>query len=122
MLTYHREIGFPEWLRLPTCLIRLSYTEHALNQARLDRYGDFEPFLPYFFQVTKENLVEATQNEFGEWVKYVCRISLTNIHDLVIVIKSDGVVKTVWINLNSDKHKTLNRDSYANPLSRKRGK
>ena len=47
-------------------------------------------------------------------VKQVWRQPLDEQRDLVLVISSSGYVRTVWVNLRSDKHATLDSAKYGN--------
>jgi hypothetical protein len=94
----------------------LRYGDHALRASRDDRYGDLAPLLPRTLDVESPNLtfVEVEMTASGAVEKVVARLR-TELKcgrehvDLVLVILRGGTVKTVWGNVASDKHKTLNR-------------
>ena len=94
----------------------LLYGDHALRAAGGDRYGNLSPLLPQMLDVDSPRLsfVEVEMTASGVVEKVVARMR-TDLKcgrdhvDLVLVILRGGNVKTVWGNLASDKHKTLNR-------------
>lgn len=94
----------------------LRYGDHALRASRDDRYGDLAPLLPRMLDLLSPNLsfVEVEMTAAGAVEKVVARLRTERKHgrehvDLVLVILRGGTVKTVWGNLASDNHKTLNR-------------
>lgn len=112
---YHKEIGFPDGIRMPAGfnpVVRLSYSGHAQAEAN-DRYGQLK--LPSVIDVRKADVVEMGVT--GKTVtKIVARMPYDNEKDIVIVFLPDsGRVKTVWANLKTDKHKTLDRSKYSDP-------
>lgn len=112
---YHKEIGFPANLRMPpnfNPIVRLSYSAHAQEEAN-DRYGQLK--LPAVIDVRKADVVEMGVTGMTV-TKIVARMPYDNDKDIVIVFLPDsGRVKTVWANLKSDKHKTLDRSKYSDP-------
>lgn len=108
---FHTEVFVPNRLRKPCFEGRLKYRPHALEESQLDRYGHIA--LPEFFEADKAKLIEVELGDDCETVlKQVWRQSLDAVRDLVLVITPSGFVKTVWVNLKSDKHRTLNRGRY----------
>lgn len=94
---------------------RLRYSHHARRAANDDRYGAIE--LPEFLDSRFAMLIEAEAENGPNGpnslvVKQVWRIRLDDRRDLVLAIQRDGLVRTVWINLKSDTHNTLNRKKY----------
>jgi hypothetical protein len=84
----------------------LRYVGHALDASRDDRYGNLAPLLLTF--------VEVEMNDAGTVEKVVARMRTPLVcgreHvDLVLVVLRGGTVKTVWGNVASDTHRTLNR-------------
>lgn len=118
---YHKDIGFPDDVNLPrgfSPVVHLRYGGHAREESLVDKYGKLE--LPRAIDVRKVELFEigVTGNVV---TKMAVRLSYDEKKDLVIVFKpSDGFVKTVWANLKTDQHKTLNRAKYIDPASEKR--
>lgn len=88
----------------------LRYSRHARDEGVRDRYGavhDLPPKLTQEFRVVEAVYVN------GRPVKKVIRgpVKGSPEKDLVLVVLlEDLYVKTVWINLKSDSHKTLKRD------------
>jgi len=111
-MLYHREIGFPKNVKLFTGVFNLSYSFHAKSAANSDIYGLME--LPETLDVTTGTPVEI-EVENGIVVKSVYRAGYDDELDMVIVLKSNGFVKTVWFNKKSDKHNTLDHSKYAKP-------
>lgn len=112
---YHSEVFMPPQLAKPCYRGRLSYTNHAKRAAMDDRYGP----IPLVFDFVPEEATliesEVEQGPCGRYiyvVKQVWRLPLDDTRDLVMAITHDGRVKTVWVNLRSDKHKTLDRKKY----------
>lgn len=110
MALYHVDVFMPPVAAKPVYRGKLRYTLHAQRASQDDRYGLIE--LPQTFIPERARLIEAETVD-GEVVKQVWRQSLDAKRDLVLVILADGTVKTVWVNLLSDPHRTLNRARYA---------
>lgn len=94
----------------------LRYNEHALRASLSDRYGDLASQLPRALDLASPDLsfVEVEVTDGGTTEKVVARLRTPLMcgreHvDLVLVVLRGGVVKTVWGNVASDTHKTLNR-------------
>lgn len=95
----------------------LRYVGHALDASRDDRYGNLSSLLPRVLDITSPLLtfVEVEMNGAGAVEKVVVRIRTTHVFgrehvDLVLVVLRGGTVKTVWGNVASDTHRTLNRN------------
>ena len=110
---YHPDVFIPGWFTKPTGRAVLRYTKHARQAARTDRYGE----VPLFESVNLDNLdLVEIGAENGQVTKLVLRGGYDTTRDHVLVlVPEDGVyiVKTVWYNLRTDKHRTLRRDRYA---------
>jgi len=116
-ILYHTEIGFPRNFQPPKGTHKLQYSRHALEATLDDRYGKI-PVLNQI-NVDKLQLVELGVQD-RRVSKLVYRGRLDQERDMVVVVipKPNGqpwFVKTVWINLQSDAHKTLNRARYTDP-------
>lgn len=114
---YHREIGFPRNFTPPSGVYELEYSRHALDASLDDRYGKM-PVLQRL-NVDRLQIVELGVQD-GRVSKLVYRGHLDEDRDMVVVVipKPRGqkwFVKTVWINLRSDAHKTLDHRKYAKP-------
>jgi hypothetical protein len=91
----------------------LQYRKHAFNEANNDRYGAIQ--LPTEFHAANAKLIEAevlVDHDGSHVVKQLWRQSLDARRDLVLAIQEGGMVKTVWVNLKSDKHRTLDTSKY----------
>src|SRR4051812_18076088 len=101
---YHVDVYMPDDFKRPVFEGELFYTAHARREAHNDRYGEIP--LPKFFEAAGAKLIEVETMD-GRPIKQVWRRKLDAEHDLVLVIKKDGAVKTVWINKTDDEHGTL---------------
>lgn len=104
---YNVETGLPVTIRLPD-LFYPKYTMHARREADNDRYGPIE--LPQVFDMRPFRIVEL-EFQAGRPVRMLVRGPLagSNTKDLCMVIDIKGNVVTLWINLRSDTHRTLNK-------------
>jgi len=112
--TYHRQLGPLPGKGMWHGNLVLVYSEHAIKAASEDRYGP----LPLFSSVEFDANLDAVEVTFenGEPVKAVLRIPLDDKLDLIYVVlrPAGGValVKTIWGNLASDGHRTLDKSKY----------
>jgi hypothetical protein len=119
--TYHYQVGFPTNLRKFEGVYDLVYAPHALDEAKLDRYG-FQGTVVLPKRICFEHiklLVEVDALADGTMLKGVYRIKYNALYDLVIAVElRDGVAyaKTVWLNSVKDKHETLNWRRYDEPI------
>jgi hypothetical protein len=108
---FHKDVFMPVSAQSPVFQGKLNYSLHALNAAKSDRFGNIT--LPEMFSVENAVLIESELSDDGARVlKQVWRSPLDDKRDLVMAITRDGKVKTVWINLRSDKHRTLDASKY----------
>lgn len=129
---YHKELGFPEDVELPTGTMMLFSRKHARREAQMDRYGSFE--LPVRQDVTPEmyerDPKEAIGDEDTETMPHVFEITvkdgevkfialrkhLDEERDKVLVIEPhEEHTITAWSNLKTDSHETLNEELYVKP-------
>jgi len=108
---YHYLLGFPK-VEMPKGILPLVYGEHAKDEIRSDRYGKINA--PQSINFLHAKIVELEVKN-GCVEKVVARIHHDARRDLILVVKPDGFVKTVWLNTKDDKHKTLNRARYRRP-------
>lgn len=103
--------------KLSVGFLPLRYTRHALTEALNDRYGMLAvaSFPTAFTFASGWSLVEAEVNSSGALVKFVVRRAVDKTRSLVMVILADGTVKTLWTNLNSDTHVTLDSSKFSRP-------
>jgi hypothetical protein len=116
---YHMELGFPKNFNPPTGVHELEYSRHAVEATQDDRYGAI-PVLKKM-NVDRLKMVELGVQD-GRVSKIVYRGTLDEERDMCIVVipKPAGqkwFVKTVWINLRSDQHRTLDESKYARPAA-----
>lgn len=108
---FHTELFVPPVAKAPLYEGALTYSQHALREAESDRYGGIE--LPQEFHCAGAQLIEAEVLIASQRVtKQVWRQKLDESRDLVLVIGEGGLVRTVWINLKGDKHRTLDKSKY----------
>lgn len=109
---YHADLGMPDYMKRPLFRGRLHYSEHALAEARKDRYGPIK--LPEWFQGggSSRCIEVAWDHERNKAIKQVWRQPLDENRDLVLVIGRGGRVITVWVNMLSDTHHTLDASKY----------
>lgn len=109
---YHREVYAPEPLFRSPGVVRLRYSYHAQEEARGDRYGDLSRYLTPYRDFDYAEIVEVELDEEGQIAKRVVRFDITEDLVLVLAVKADGYVKTVWCNRFTDSHGTLDRRKY----------
>lgn len=108
---FHAEVFVPPCAQTPVHEGALRYSAHALREAHSDRYGGIT--LPEEFCTAGAKLIESeVLLGANKVVKQVWRQPLDAHRDLVLVIGEHGLVRTVWINLHSDKHRSLDRTKY----------
>lgn len=99
---------------------RLIWSSHAQREILNDRYGILPPHeYVRSFVGCNWTVIEVETNEFGRVIKAVVRREVDERRSLVLVVIPDGIdeglVKTMWLQLNSDDHNTLNKSAYAKP-------
>src|SRR5450830_1058936 len=110
---FHSDVFMPASAKKPIHEGPLHYRDHALRATRDDRYGEIT--LPVEFHSANAKLIEAEvllEHDGSTVVKQVWRQPLDQHRDLILVIQKGGKVKTVWVNLRSDKHRTLDKSKY----------
>lgn len=117
---YNAAVWMPAELTVPfEGAIVPTYSAHALEESRNDRYGRVA--LPCTLDVYTDDVVEVEVRD-GKPVKAVIRQPLDDRRDVVCVVNFPEVtktsrvsfVRTVWINKANDAHKTLKRSLYIN--------
>lgn len=112
---FHKDLGFPHHINLPTFGYCLQYGSHARKEALEDRYGSIE--LPKFVRLYEADIVEIGVQCGTRLSKVVARQKHCNNFDIVIVFNpADGFVRTVWLNHKNDSHKTLDETKYKKVL------
>lgn len=116
MPLYHKDVFFPNNLKMPKGLIPVRYSGHALKAAMTDRYGAVA--LPEYINVDRCVPIEV-ETDGDTVVKIVLRMNVDTSRDLCVVVgipeKRGGcwIGRTVWINETNDSHNTLRVDKYA---------
>jgi len=129
---YHKQIGFPENVELPTGTMMLYSTPHARREAQMDRFGSFN--LPTRQEITEKmyerdpeeaigsedtetqpHVFEITVDD-GEVTRFALRKHLDEERDKILIINPvEEHTVTAWSNYKSDKHETLETEVYAEP-------
>lgn len=112
---YHKDVYAPAILFRSPGVRRVTYSRHALQAARDDRYGDISRFLRPMLDFDDAEIIEVELEADGQIAKRVIRFNISVKLSLVMAISADGYVKTVWCNQCSDKHSTLDRSKYVQP-------
>lgn len=111
-MLYHMDIGFPPGLRLELPeFIELTWSKHAIKAAQDDRYAEHGINLFSKLKTAGAKIVEL-ETVKDKVVKIVLRQSYDDNHDICLAIAAGGVVKTVWLNVKSDSHSTLDVTKY----------
>lgn len=110
-MKYHKNIFLPPEAKALEFAAFVSYTRHAQEAAKNDRYGRIK--LPKVFDTRKGQLIEAVV-EGGRVAKALYRLEYDALHDLCMVVLPDTCkVLTVWLNKKTDEHRTLDEEAYA---------
>lgn len=117
-MLFHYQLGFPKGAKLTFGTIYLYWTKHALSECSADRYGIIDP--PNQLDTDKAQVIEAELSRLDDGSFYtnkvVYRIPYTDTKDMVLVVSpGSGAVRTVWINMKEDTHRTLDRSKYWTP-------
>lgn len=104
--------------------LSLHWTRHAKQQVVEDKYGVLPPgaYPERFSWEQNWSLVEVETNDRHHITKFVVRRPADERRSIVLVIRPDdfspsGRVVTMFLNLNTDTHKTLDRSRLAKTLS-----
>lgn len=111
-MLYHKLIGFPSTLIINSDYkILVTYTQHAKNEAKKDRYGDI--VLPQLVKFKKEDIIEIETSDNIIVDKVLIRIQYDEKYDICLaILLGIGLVKTLWLNDKKDSHKTLDKNKY----------
>ena len=110
MPLYHKDVYMPTGLKLPTGTMLLEYGGHARREAFEDRYGKID--LPTAIDFSQFEVIEV-ETQGKNVTKVLYRGTLDSRRDLcIVIIPKRRFVKTVWVNLKSDKHRTLDTTKY----------
>lgn len=120
-MLYHQDVYFPsQWqASFKNVKTELYYGRHALLAADNDRYGRID--LPKEITFSFKNIVEVETDSFNNIIKVVVRLSYDSKHDITLAVLKNGFVKTVWLNLKTDIHRTLDKSKYVNFSQKKAG-
>jgi hypothetical protein len=115
MALWHADIRLPEGAALPNARIGLDWGRHAQRARLEDRYG----VIPQFASIplSQFQVIEVETDHTGYVTKWVVRGHFDAERDVVMVLIPEcrpnfWFVKTVWFNLRSDTHSTLDRSRY----------
>lgn len=112
MPLYHKDVFLPNHVResVPSGIQRLNYSHHARNAAMNDRYG----VIPLTDRIDFGMMEVVEVEHDGRLQKVVLRENGQEKNRVFVVMPKPGgwLVKTVWFNLASDRHRTLRRELY----------
>lgn len=109
---YHADIRLPDGFVAPVATVEINYGSHARQEAMADRYGLID--LPVRVPLNRMRVIEVGV-EAGKVSKILFRGTLDSERDICMVLvpaRGPWFCKTVWVNLRSDKHATLDRSRY----------
>jgi hypothetical protein len=112
VLAYHKDIGIPKPLQGgPKSDMALFPSRHTMQRMAQKGINVIPQTVADLgkFQLIEVSAIEATP------ITWVVRTRYGGGKDLVMVILSTGLIKTVYLNGNGDQHGTLDRDRYAHP-------
>lgn len=111
MELYHFQLGIPKQYKTNYGIMSLKYSRHAQMAASSDRYGYIQ--LPNTLDTSKAQAVEVEIDSEGCISKILYRTAYDDKHDLCLaIIPNQRFVKTVWLNVKTDKHETLDTFKY----------
>jgi len=110
-LLFHREVFMPpKILALGELNVAVVSTAHAIKAAAEDRYGRID--IPSRVIFSGKNIIEA-EVEDKKLTKVLIRLPYDDKRDLLMALSvPEFRVKTVWFNLKSDIHCTLDKSKY----------
>lgn len=108
---FHKDIGIPPMLRGPLPGMRLKFGPHAQRELSADGLTSAPTAIPPHYTLIEVETIR------GITTKWVIRFPCQNVagYDLVLVVQTDGFVRTAWLNKNDDGHRTLDRRMYTPP-------
>src|ERR1700759_1712875 len=111
-MLYHCLFDYPKSLELKEAyIITPKYSNHSLQAAKDDRYGIIK--LPETVTFSQRNIIEVETSNDIDVDKVLVRIPYNKELDLCLVILlKTNIVKSLWANLKTDTHKTLNKQKY----------
>jgi len=110
---YHASLCLPPHLVNLFGRYESELTNHAKQAQKTDRYGKFE--FPKFVKVSSDSIVEVETDSTGTIIKILVRVEYDVKFDLclaIIPIGKQARIKTGWLNVRSDNHKTLDVTKY----------
>lgn len=114
MRLFHVKKGFPKGFKSNVGKVGLKFTAHAKAAATNDRYGIIS--LPESVDTNSATCFEVAIKD-GQVCKLAYRLPYDRDKDLTLVVAPVGnffIVLTVWLNLRTDEHKTLDLSRYEN--------
>jgi hypothetical protein len=113
MKLYHRDVFFKPSFHI--CAVKgipLTFSKHAVDRVT-DKSIDSR-LVPRVISDTSRTVVIETETEDNgvTIVKQLIRHPYDAQNDLVIAVKRDGFVKTMWLNKKTDTHRTLDKTKY----------
>ena len=110
-MRYHKDLGFPKTIVLPTNQLYLIYSKHATV-----RYGENAlSFKLKKIKIKLEDIIEIRTKDNITCSSILIRRKHDRNRDIVLSLKisaKKAVVITLWVNNKGDNHKTLNKNLY----------
>ncbi len=113
---YHKQVFMPATiakLEQRVCDLGVK-TKHAIQEAANDRFGALQ--IPNSISFSGRDVIEA-EHDGRRFCKLLVRLSYDATRDALYAIGIDDkgwpFLKTVWSNLKTDSHRTLDRSKYA---------
>lgn len=112
-LRFHKDIGFPERLLIPSGEYPIYQTEHSKNRSNDNKHGSFK--LPEKISFRQDQVIEIKVKDKKIW-RILVRKEYNDEYDVCYVIQfPDYELITSWRNEKDDTHQTLNEDLYNHP-------
>lgn len=118
-MLYHKKLGFPESVVIPTIEYRLIYTKHAKIRSRERLQYVRRKEVPRSLILKLKKIVELNLYK-GEIIGCTTRLMHDKKVDIVLILRFNHKKKfarviTLWFNERSDNHKKLNLKKYTLP-------
>lgn len=112
-MKFHREIGFPSAIDVPTGRTDINPSDHSKNRSENHKHGEFD--IPDEVYVHEDDVVEIKTRNSQLW-RMLIRTSYNDTYDICIVLSvGSNEVVTAWRNKVTDTHETLDKSQYDHP-------
>jgi len=112
-MKFHKEIGFPDRIDIPTGRISVNPTDHSKNRSDNHKHGEFD--IPNEVFVHEDDVIELKTRNGNLW-RMLIRVSYNETYDICIVLNvNTNEVVTAWRNRVTDTHDILDTSEYDSP-------